>query len=169
MHIMKFLIMHFLTFFGTFLRTKYSLHSVLKHRHSLSDLLRRGDKFHIHTKQLVKLRLYTMFIAQAYRTPQYVVPRGGIFSLFYTACLSCRLIRLLSTWCHAAEFFSASGAALSQEVPTVKWMSNQPALWTTDIFRSLCFNMGEGKTEHSKLNCKKPFPEFKMAWISLWI
>jgi hypothetical protein len=25
----------------------------------------------------------------------------------------------------------ASVAALSQEVPTVKWMSNQPALWTT--------------------------------------
>jgi hypothetical protein len=33
-----------------------------------------------------------------------------------------RLIRLLSTWCRAAAFFSANGAALSQE------MSNQPAL-----------------------------------------
>jgi hypothetical protein len=32
----------------------------------------------------------------------------------------CRLIRLLSTWRRAAAFFSASGAALSQEVPTVK-------------------------------------------------
>jgi hypothetical protein len=40
---------------------------------------------------------------QAYQTSQYVVPRGGIF-------------------------FSASGAALSQKVPTVKWMSNQTAL-----------------------------------------
>jgi hypothetical protein len=35
-----------------------------------------------------------VFIVQAYQTSQYVVPRGGIFS--------------------------ASGAALSQEVPTVK-------------------------------------------------
>jgi hypothetical protein len=40
---------------------------------------------------------------------------------------------LLSTWCRAAAFFSASGAALSQEVPTVKWMSNQLALWTPCI------------------------------------
>jgi hypothetical protein len=38
---------------------------------------------------------YTVFIVQAYQTSQYVVPRGGIF-------------------------FSASVAALSQEVPTVK-------------------------------------------------
>jgi hypothetical protein len=30
------------------------------------------------------------------------------------------LIRLLSTWCCAAEFFLESGAALSQEVLTVK-------------------------------------------------
>jgi hypothetical protein len=37
-----------------------------------------------------------------------------------TRCSMCRLIRLLSTWCRAAAFFSASGAALSQEVPTVK-------------------------------------------------
>jgi hypothetical protein len=29
------------------------------------------------------------------------------------------LARLLSTWCRAAAFFSASGAAFSQEVPTV--------------------------------------------------
>jgi hypothetical protein len=48
-------------------------------------------------------------------------------------CSLCRLIRLLSTWCRAAAFFSASGATLSQEVPTVKWMSNQSALWTPDI------------------------------------
>jgi hypothetical protein len=41
-----------------------------------------------------------------------------------------RLIGLLSTWCHTAAFYSASGAALSQEVPTVNWMSNWPALWT---------------------------------------
>jgi hypothetical protein len=38
----------------------------------------------------------------------------------FTRCSLCRLLRLLSTWCHAAAFFSASGAALSQEVPTVK-------------------------------------------------
>jgi hypothetical protein len=36
--------------------------------------------------------------------------------LVYTRCSLCRLIRLLSTWCRAAEFLSASGAALSQEV-----------------------------------------------------
>jgi hypothetical protein len=42
----------------------------------------------------------------------------------------CRLIRLLSMWCPVAAFFSASGAALSQEIPTVKWTSNQPALLT---------------------------------------
>jgi hypothetical protein len=52
-----------------------------------------------------------------------------------TQCSLCRLIRLLSTWCRAAAFFSASGATLSQEVPTVKWMSNQPALWTPDIWQ----------------------------------
>jgi hypothetical protein len=44
--------------------------------------------------------------------------------------IGCRLIRLLSTRCRAAAFFSACGAARSQEVPTVKWMSNQRALWT---------------------------------------
>jgi hypothetical protein len=27
---------------------------------------------------------------------------------------------LLSTWCRVAAFFSASGAALSQEIPTVE-------------------------------------------------
>jgi hypothetical protein len=29
-------------------------------------------------------------------------------------------IRHLGTWCRAAAFFSASGAALLQEIPTVK-------------------------------------------------
>jgi hypothetical protein len=38
----------------------------------------------------------------------------------YTRCSLCRLVSLLGTRCRAAEFFSASGAALSQEVPTVK-------------------------------------------------
>jgi hypothetical protein len=38
----------------------------------------------------------------------------------HTGCSLCRLIRLLSTWCRAAAFFSASGAALSQEIPTAK-------------------------------------------------
>jgi hypothetical protein len=46
-----------------------------------------------------------------------------------------RLIRILSMWCREAAFFSASGAALSHEVPTVKWMSKQPALWTPDIYQ----------------------------------
>jgi hypothetical protein len=55
---------------------------------------------------------------QAYQTC--VVPCGGIFLLFYTPCLLCRLIELLSAMCGSAAFFSASGAALSQEVPTVK-------------------------------------------------
>jgi hypothetical protein len=41
----------------------------------------------------------------------------------------CMLIKLPSTWCRAATFFIASGASLWQEIPTVKWMSNQPALW----------------------------------------
>jgi hypothetical protein len=56
------------------------------------------------------------------------------------SCVTCRekcrrrLMRLLSTWCRAVAFFSASGSALSQEVPTVKWMSNQPVLWTSYIF-----------------------------------
>jgi hypothetical protein len=38
----------------------------------------------------------------------------------YTRCSLCRLIRFLSTWLRGAVFFSASGAALSQEVPTIK-------------------------------------------------
>jgi hypothetical protein len=37
-----------------------------------------------------------------------------------TRCSLRRLIRLLSTWYCVATFFLASGAALSQEVPTVK-------------------------------------------------
>jgi hypothetical protein len=37
--------------------------------------------------------------------------------------------RFLNTWCDAAAFFSASGAALSQEFPTVlKRLSDQPEL-----------------------------------------
>jgi hypothetical protein len=47
----------------------------------------------------------------------------------YKTLRLCRLIRLLSTWCRAAAFFLESGAALSQEIPTVIWMSTQPALW----------------------------------------
>jgi hypothetical protein len=35
-------------------------------------------------------------------------------------CSLCRLIILLSSWCRAAVFFSASGAAVSQVVLTVK-------------------------------------------------
>jgi hypothetical protein len=50
----------------------------------------------------------------------------------YTRCSLCRPIRLRSTWCRAAVFFSANAVALSQEVPTVKWMSSQPAFWTPD-------------------------------------
>jgi hypothetical protein len=42
--------------------------------------------------------LYTVFIVQAYQTST----------------------EHLSTWCRAAAFFSASGAALSQEIPMVK-------------------------------------------------
>jgi hypothetical protein len=63
---------------------------------------------------------YRVFIVQAYHTSQYVVPRGGIFLFQYTRSSLYRLIRLLSTWCRAAEFFSATGAALSQEIPAVK-------------------------------------------------
>jgi hypothetical protein len=42
--------------------------------------------------------LYTMFIVEAYQTS----------------------MELLSMWCRAAAFVSASGGARSQEVPTVK-------------------------------------------------
>jgi hypothetical protein len=38
----------------------------------------------------------------------------------YTRCSLCRFIRLLSTWCRTAAFFSESVAALSQEVPNDK-------------------------------------------------
>jgi hypothetical protein len=57
--------------------------------------------------------IYKLFIVQAYQTSQYMVPRGGIFLVQYTTCSLCRLTRLLSTWCRAGAFFSASGAALS--------------------------------------------------------
>jgi hypothetical protein len=39
-----------------------------------------------------------------------------------TRCSLCRLIRLLSMWCRASAFLSASGTALSQEVPTDFWV-----------------------------------------------
>jgi hypothetical protein len=86
----------------------------------------------------------------------------------YIRCSLCKLIRLLNTWCRAAAFFSssihgvhcaglsdfslraaffsASGAALSQEISTVKWMSNQPALWTPGTFRIRVYS--------SALNCR---------------
>jgi hypothetical protein len=54
----------------------------------------------------------TVFLVQAYQTSQYAVPRGAIFPVQYTRCSLFRLIILLSTWCRAAAFFSASGAAL---------------------------------------------------------
>jgi hypothetical protein len=37
------------------------------------------------------------------------------------------------------RFFSSNGAALSQEVPAVKWMSNQPALWKPYIYNTFTF------------------------------
>jgi hypothetical protein len=43
-----------------------------------------------------------------------------VFAVVYIECSLCRLLRLLSTWCRAAAFFSASGVALSQEIPAVK-------------------------------------------------
>jgi hypothetical protein len=52
---------------------------------------------------------------QANQTSQYVVRRGCIFLVQYTRCSLCRLIRLLSTWCRAATFFSASGASTLAE------------------------------------------------------
>jgi hypothetical protein len=56
------------------------------------------------------------------------------FLVQYTRCSLCRFIRLHSKWCRAAAFLSASGAALSQKIPTVKRMSNQPALWTPGTY-----------------------------------
>jgi hypothetical protein len=78
----------------------------------------------------IHMLLCWVFTVHAYQTYQHAVSRGGIFLVQYTRCSLCRLIRLLSKWCREAAFFSASGAALPQEIPTVKWMSNQPALWT---------------------------------------
>jgi hypothetical protein len=74
-----------------------------------------------------------VFTVQAYQISPYVALRGSIFLSKWRSSSLCRLIRLLSTWCHAMAFFSASGATLSQEVLMLKWMSNQPALWTPDI------------------------------------
>jgi hypothetical protein len=68
-----------------------------------------------------------MLLSQPGIEPQPVVTlsyRGSYIYIYmhvivYTRCSLCRLIRLLSTWCRAAAFFSTSGPALSQEVPTV--------------------------------------------------
>jgi hypothetical protein len=49
-------------------------------------------------QQYFSFVLYTVFIVQAYQTST----------------------ELFSMWCHTVAFFLASGAALSQEVPTVK-------------------------------------------------
>jgi hypothetical protein len=89
-----------------------------------------------YTRVYMYMYIYRLFIVQAYQTSQHVVWHGGIFLVQYTRCSLCRLIRLLSTLCRAAPFFSASDAALSQEIPTVKLMSNQPALWTPGIVNS---------------------------------
>jgi hypothetical protein len=78
----------------------------------------------------------------------------------YIRCSLCRLIRLLSTWCRAAAFFSASAAALSQEVPTVKWMSNQPALWTPDIYGMDVWKMSRYPS------CKKKKKEGSVRWLN---
>jgi hypothetical protein len=51
-----------------------------------------------------------------------------IYIYIYIRCSLCMLIRLLSTWCRTAALLSASDAALTQEVPMVKRMSNQSAL-----------------------------------------
>jgi hypothetical protein len=50
-----------------------------------------------------------------------------IYTVFFVQAYQ-KSTELLSTWCRAAAFFSANGAALSQEVPTVIWVSNQSAL-----------------------------------------
>jgi hypothetical protein len=42
-----------------------------------------------------------------------------VYGNIYTGCSERRLLRLLTMSCRVAAFFSASGAALSQEVPTV--------------------------------------------------
>jgi hypothetical protein len=90
-----------------------NIHGV--HCAGLSDFsVRRAARWHFSRP------IYAVFIVQAYQTSRYVVPRGGIFLVQYTRCSLCRLIRHLSAWCRAAAFFSASGAALSQLIPTVK-------------------------------------------------
>jgi hypothetical protein len=57
----------------------------------------------------------------------------------------------------AAAFFSASGAALSLEVPTVKWMSNQLALWTPSIFSSKYW-----------MNFFSPSPQYEFTSMQCW-
>jgi hypothetical protein len=61
-----------------------------------------------------------VFIVQAYQTSQYVLPCGGIFLGKWRSSFVGSSDRLLNTWCCAAAFFSASGAAISQETATVK-------------------------------------------------
>jgi hypothetical protein len=61
-----------------------------------------------------------LFIVKAYQTSQYMVPCGGIFLGKWRSSLAGSSDRLLSTWCHAAAFFLAGGAAILQEVPKVK-------------------------------------------------
>jgi hypothetical protein len=109
-----------------------NIHGV--HCAGLSDFSVRGV-----ARRYFSRPIYTVFTVQAYQTSQYVVSRGGIFLVQYTRCSLCRLIRLLSTWCRAAAFFLASDAALSHEIPTVKLISNQPALWTPGICCKLKF------------------------------
>jgi hypothetical protein len=66
------------------------------------------------------MKLYRVFRAQTKWT--FILPSELPTEERVTCGEKCRRrrIRLLSTWCRAAAFFSASGAALSQEVPTVK-------------------------------------------------
>jgi hypothetical protein len=95
-------------------------------------LLTEGVQFlcHCDTVNMYKSTLYRAFRAHADWT--FILRR----KFLRKRCATCleksrrRLIRLLSTCCRKAAFFSASGAALSQEVPTLKWLSNQTALWT---------------------------------------
>jgi hypothetical protein len=76
----------------------YGVHSA-----GLSDFSVRGAP-----RRNFSLPMYTVFIVQAYQTSQYVMPRGGIFLFQCIRCSLCRLIRLLSTWCPAAAYFSSN-------------------------------------------------------------
>jgi hypothetical protein len=61
-----------------------------------------------------------MFTVQAYQTSQYVVPRSGIFLAQYTWCLIVQAYQTSQYVVPRGGIFLASGAALSQEIPTVK-------------------------------------------------